>query len=195
MTDDDPINRSGLTPRFWERKPLTKLSPREWEALCDGCGKCCLNKLEDEETGDVALTCVACRLFDDDSCRCSQYPIRHQFVPECISLRPHDIDKHMYWLPQTCAYRLLREDYRFDGLAMTDDLGAMKAITDRFGLAEATTRALTAGADMALFSNVTPVAPLLDAAEKALAEGRITAQANDTAVARVLAAKGLCSRG
>nr|WP_226369361.1 glycoside hydrolase family 3 N-terminal domain-containing protein [Pseudonocardia alni] len=93
------------------------------------------------------------------------------------------------------AYRLLREDYRFDGLAMTDDLGAMKAITDRFGLAEATTRALTAGADMALFSNVTPVAPLLDAAEKALAEGRITAQDNDTAVARVLAAKGLCSRG
>jgi beta-N-acetylhexosaminidase len=93
------------------------------------------------------------------------------------------------------AYRLLREDYRFDGLAMTDDLGAMKAITDRFGLAEATTRALTAGADMALFSNVTPVAPLLDAAEKALAEGRIPAQANDTAVARVLAAKGLCSRG
>ncbi|MEU9820731.1 glycoside hydrolase family 3 N-terminal domain-containing protein [Pseudonocardia alni] len=93
------------------------------------------------------------------------------------------------------AYQLLREDYRFDGLAMTDDLGAMKAITDRFGLAEATTRALTAGADMALFSNVTPVAPLLDAAEKALAEGRITAQDNDTAVARVLAAKGLCSRG
>ncbi|WP_374107524.1 glycoside hydrolase family 3 N-terminal domain-containing protein [Pseudonocardia sp. ICBG1034] len=93
------------------------------------------------------------------------------------------------------AYRLLREDYRFDGLAMTDDLGAMKAITDRFGLVEATTRALTAGADMALFSNVTPVAPLLDAAEKALAEGRITAQDNDTAVARVLAAKGLCSRG
>lgn len=93
------------------------------------------------------------------------------------------------------AYRLLREDYRFDGLAMTDDLGAMKAITDRFGLAEATTRALTAGADMALFSNVTPVAPLLDAAEKALADGRITAEANDTAVGRVLAAKGLCSRG
>lgn len=93
------------------------------------------------------------------------------------------------------AYRLLREDYRFDGLAMTDDLGAMKAITDRFGLAEATTRALTAGADMALFSNVTPVAPLLDAAEKALADGRITAQDNDTAVARVLAAKGLCHRG
>ncbi|WP_308252770.1 glycoside hydrolase family 3 N-terminal domain-containing protein [Pseudonocardia sp. ICBG601] len=93
------------------------------------------------------------------------------------------------------AYRLLRENYRFDGLAMTDDLGAMKAITDRFGLAEATTRALTAGADMALFSNVTPVAPLLDAAEKALADGRITAQDNDTAVARVLAAKGLCHRG
>ncbi len=105
----DPIDRDGLAPRFWERKPLQKMNPREWEALCDGCGKCCLNKLEDEDTGEVALTCVACRLLDDESCRCTQYDIRHQFVPECIVMRPDNIDSHAYWLPQTCAYRLLWE--------------------------------------------------------------------------------------
>ncbi|MEU6701520.1 glycoside hydrolase family 3 N-terminal domain-containing protein [Pseudonocardia sp. NPDC046786] len=96
---------------------------------------------------------------------------------------------------EPAAYRLLREQYRFDGVVMTDDLGAMKAITDRFGLAESTTRALAAGADIALFSNVTDVGPLLDAAERGLADGRITAEANDAAVARVLESKGLCSRG
>lgn len=103
----DPINRSGLAPRFWETKPLTALTPTEWEALCDGCGKCCLNKLEDEDSGEVALTRVACRLFDDETCHCTQYDIRHQFVPECITLTPESIAKHAYWLPQTCAYRLL----------------------------------------------------------------------------------------
>ena len=103
----DPIDRSGLAPRFWETKALKDLSEREWEALCDGCGKCCLNKLEDEESGEVALTDVACRLFDDGTCRCAQYPIRHQFVPEYIVLKPSNIDEHAYWMPQTCAYRLL----------------------------------------------------------------------------------------
>ena len=106
---DDPIDRTGLRPRYWETTPLDRMTTAEWEALCDGCGKCCLNKLEDEDTGEVALTNVACRLFDDSTCRCAQYPIRHQFVPECISLKPHEIDRHMYWLPQTCAYRLVRE--------------------------------------------------------------------------------------
>ncbi|WP_171212198.1 YcgN family cysteine cluster protein [Ruegeria sp. HKCCA5426] len=105
----DPIDRNGLATRFWERKPLTKMNQREWEALCDGCGKCCLNKLEDEDTGEVALTCVACRLLDDETCRCTQYDIRHQFVPECIVMKPDNIDSHAYWLPQTCAYRLLWE--------------------------------------------------------------------------------------
>ncbi len=104
---DDPIDRHDLTPRFWEKKPLQKLSRKEWEALCDGCGKCCLNKLEDEETGQVELTCVACRLLDDSTCRCAHYDIRHQFVPECIILTPKNIDQHAYWMPQTCAYRLL----------------------------------------------------------------------------------------
>ena len=105
----DPIDRKGLAPRFWERKPLTDMNPQEWEALCDGCGKCCLNKLEDEDTGHVELTRVACRLFDDSTCRCAQYEIRHQFVPECIVMKPSNIDQHAYWMPKTCAYRLLWE--------------------------------------------------------------------------------------
>ncbi|WP_298839236.1 YcgN family cysteine cluster protein [uncultured Roseobacter sp.] len=103
----DPINRAGLGHRFWERKPLSAMNDQEWEALCDGCGKCCLNKLEDEDSGDVALTRVACRLLDDESCRCAQYDIRHQFVPDCIVLKPGNLDTHAYWMPQTCAYRLL----------------------------------------------------------------------------------------
>ncbi|KIC18959.1 YcgN family cysteine cluster protein [Leisingera sp. ANG-Vp] len=103
----DVIDRSGLGKRFWEKKPLAELNEKEWEALCDGCGKCCLNKLEDEETGEVALTRVACRLLDDATCRCAQYPIRHQFIPECIVLKPENLDTHAYWMPETCAYRLL----------------------------------------------------------------------------------------
>ena len=104
---DDPIKRDGLAARFWEEKSINALSDAEWEALCDGCGKCCLNKIEDEDTGRVYLTRVACRLFDDSTCRCGQYEIRHQFVPECIVLRPDNIDQHAYWMPRTCAYRLL----------------------------------------------------------------------------------------
>lgn len=109
MSSQDVIARHGLAKRFWEKKPLAKLTKIEWEALCDGCGKCCLNKLEDEDTGEVALTCVACRLLDDETGLCSQYDIRHQFVPECIVMTPDNIDDHAYWLPQTCAYRLLWE--------------------------------------------------------------------------------------
>ena len=105
----DPINRNGLSARFWERKPLKKMNQKEWEALCDGCGKCCLNKLEDEDTEQIALTNVACRLLNDATCRCSQYEIRHQFVPDCIVLKPDNLDSHAYWMPQTCAYRLLWE--------------------------------------------------------------------------------------
>ncbi|MGH1356485.1 MAG: YcgN family cysteine cluster protein [Thalassovita sp.] len=96
-----------LRPRFWEKFPMKDLTRDEWEALCDGCGKCCLNKLEDADTGEVVLTRVACRLLDDDTCQCSQYEIRHQFVPECIVLKPGNIDKNLYWMPETCAYKLL----------------------------------------------------------------------------------------
>ena len=105
----DPIPRKGLAPRFWEKKPLAEMSQTEWEALCDGCGKCCLNKLEDEDSGEVALTRVACRLLDDSTCRCTHYENRHAFVPDCIVLRPDNLDTHAYWMPQTCAYRLLWE--------------------------------------------------------------------------------------
>ncbi|WP_299043390.1 YcgN family cysteine cluster protein [uncultured Tateyamaria sp.] len=105
----DPIDRAGLPPRFWENKPIHQLTRKEWEALCDGCGKCCLNKLEDEDSGEVALTRVACRLLDDDTCRCAHYDTRHQFVPDCIVLKPSNIEEHLYWIPQTCAYRLVYE--------------------------------------------------------------------------------------
>ncbi len=104
-----PIAPKGLAKRFWERKPLDKMSQAEWEALCDGCGKCCLNKLEDEDSGEVALTRIACRLLDDTTCRCAHYENRHQFVPDCIVLKPSNLDTHAYWMPQTCAYRLLWE--------------------------------------------------------------------------------------
>lgn len=103
-----------MRDRFWERLPLAQLTRQEWEALCDGCGKCCLNKLEDV-TGEVALTRVACRLLDDDTCRCLRYDTRHDFVPECIVLTHDTIPEHMYWLPASCAYRL-----RFENRALPD---------------------------------------------------------------------------
>jgi hypothetical protein len=96
-------------PRFWEL-PLRELTRPEWEALCDGCGKCCLNKLEDEDTGEVELTRVACRLLDGSTCQCSKYATRHDYVPECIVLTPASIVKNLYWLPRTCAYRLRHEN-------------------------------------------------------------------------------------
>lgn len=106
---DDPIDRTGLRDRFWERVPLGKMSAREWEALCDGCGRCCLNKIEDEETGEVALTRVACRLLDNETCRCGNYEIRKTLVPECIVLDLETLPEIAYWLPRTCAYKLLWE--------------------------------------------------------------------------------------
>ena len=95
-----------LRERFWETQALGDLNPTEWEALCDGCGRCCLNKLEDEDTGEVALTRVACRLLDSETCRCGQYDIRRKLVPECIFLTQKTIADVAYWLPETCAYKL-----------------------------------------------------------------------------------------
>jgi uncharacterized cysteine cluster protein YcgN (CxxCxxCC family) len=106
---DDPIPRTGLRPRFWERTKLKDMTPREWEALCDGCGKCCLNKLEDADTGEVFLTRLACRLLDGQTCRCSNYDERKRLVPECVVLTPRNLARHAYWMPATCAYRLLYE--------------------------------------------------------------------------------------
>ena len=97
-----------MRPRFWEL-PLRDLDPQEWEALCDGCGKCCLNKLEFEDTEELAFTRVACRLLDGETCRCTRYETRHRYVPECVSLTPEKIAGISYWLPATCAYRLRHE--------------------------------------------------------------------------------------
>jgi len=98
-----------LRPRFWETIPLRQMTPEEWEAVCDGCGKCCLNKLEDADTGEVFFTNIACRLFDDSTCRCGNYAIRKSLVPECVVLTPATLDNISYWMPKSCAYRRLNE--------------------------------------------------------------------------------------
>ncbi len=98
----------GTVQPFWKTKTLAEMTPEEWESLCDGCGRCCLIKLEDEDTGDIAVTRLACKLLDLGTCRCSKYEIRHAYVPDCVVLTPKDIEE-MRWLPETCAYRLIHE--------------------------------------------------------------------------------------
>jgi uncharacterized protein len=97
-----------MTQPFWTAKTLEQLSPQEWEALCDGCGKCCLAKLEDEDNGDIYWTSVGCRLFDAGACRCRDYGNRLEKVPDCVRLTPDNV-RTIAWLPQTCAYRLVAE--------------------------------------------------------------------------------------
>ena len=94
---------------FWRSTPLARMSREQWESLCDGCGKCCLHKLEDEDTGDVYFTSVACRLLDDSRCRCTRYAERRRLVPDCLVLTPHDLP--LAALPGSCAYRLLAEGH------------------------------------------------------------------------------------
>lgn len=96
-----------MSEQFWKTRPLAELSDEEWESLCDGCGKCCLHKLEDEDTGEIFFTRVACRLLDIRRCRCRDYAARTERVPTCLNLRDH-MDKP-HWLPETCAYRLRAE--------------------------------------------------------------------------------------
>lgn len=100
-----------LRDRFWEL-PLAALDRAEWEALCDGCGQCCLHKLEDEDSGEIAHTNVACKLLDTRTARCRDYRNRRAFVPDCLRLTLRIVDK-VAWLPRTCAYRL-----RADGLPL-----------------------------------------------------------------------------
>ena len=93
---------------FWRAKTLAQMNAREWESLCDGCGRCCLVKLEDEDTGEVEYTDVGCRLLDAGSCRCRDYRRRQRKVPDCVRLTPEAVAS-LGWLPPTCAYRLLDE--------------------------------------------------------------------------------------
>ncbi|MBM3512612.1 MAG: YcgN family cysteine cluster protein [Alphaproteobacteria bacterium] len=92
---------------FWRRKSLAEMSQAEWESLCDGCGKCCLHKLRCRDN-TIAITNVACRLLDLDTCRCGDYPRRKRLVHDCVVLTPASVPT-MDWLPQTCAYRLVAE--------------------------------------------------------------------------------------
>jgi len=99
-----PQTQSG----FWKEKELSQLSREEWEALCDGCAKCCLHRLEDEDTQEIHFTNVVCHLLDLETAQCTRYTERSVLVPNCITMKLKDLD-NPYWLPSTCAYRLLAE--------------------------------------------------------------------------------------
>jgi uncharacterized cysteine cluster protein YcgN (CxxCxxCC family) len=96
------------TAPFWETKRLDQMTKEEWESLCDRCGRCCLIRFEDEDTGEVIPTRVSCRLFDPQTCACSNYARRKRYVPDCIKLTPNNVE-HLTWMPPSCAYRRLHE--------------------------------------------------------------------------------------
>jgi uncharacterized cysteine cluster protein YcgN (CxxCxxCC family) len=100
-------NGTGDAP-FWRRKPLDDMTDREWESLCDGCARCCLNKLEEEGTDRTFYTNVGCRLLDGKTCQCRDYPHRLDQVDDCVRLTPESL-KEITWLPPSCAYVLLAE--------------------------------------------------------------------------------------
>lgn len=93
---------------FWRQKHLTEMTAAEWESLCDGCARCCMIKLEDEDTGEIHYTSLVCDLLDLNACRCSHYPQRHELVPDCIEFDA-DLAATLRWLPVSCAYRRLAE--------------------------------------------------------------------------------------
>jgi uncharacterized cysteine cluster protein YcgN (CxxCxxCC family) len=106
--DAEKLMKNTESLPFWKEKTLAQMSSSEWESLCDGCGKCCLHKIEDEDTGEIAFTNVACRLLDAKTCRCSNYSKRIHFVKDCQVLNPKKIHR-LQWLPSTCAYKLLAD--------------------------------------------------------------------------------------
>ena len=102
------FNGKGVTMKFWETKSLSEMTTEEWESLCDRCGKCCLHKLEDEDSGEIFFTRVVCDLIDLKTCTCTRYSERTRLVPECLDLKQHEFAEFT-WLPSTCAYRLLTD--------------------------------------------------------------------------------------
>jgi uncharacterized protein len=97
-----------MTELFWKTKTLAEMNKAEWESLCDGCGRCCLNKLEDEDTGEFLYTRAACKLLDIGTCQCTDYVNRAKIVPDCVTLTAKNVTE-LGWLPETCAYRRLDE--------------------------------------------------------------------------------------
>lgn len=97
-----------MSERFWETKSLTEMSREEWESLCDGCARCCLIKLEDEDSGELFYTSVACRYLDRQQCSCNVYSERTTLVPDCVELDQENVFE-LNWMPNSCAYRLLAE--------------------------------------------------------------------------------------
>jgi uncharacterized cysteine cluster protein YcgN (CxxCxxCC family) len=97
-----------MTDPFWKTKKLEELTKPEWESLCDGCGLCCLVRLEDEDTGETVQSNIACRYLDQATCRCTDYENRKTNVPDCWKITPENIHQ-IYWMPDSCAYRLVYE--------------------------------------------------------------------------------------
>jgi uncharacterized cysteine cluster protein YcgN (CxxCxxCC family) len=95
-------------PPFWKTTPLDQMTGAQWESLCDGCGRCCLHKLRDEDTEELSFTDVSCRLLDTHTCRCRKYDTRRDWVPDCVSLTPDSL-KDIDWLPPSCGYRVVAE--------------------------------------------------------------------------------------
>jgi len=92
---------------FWKRLALSELSKEQWESLCDGCGKCCLHKLQDEETDELLFTSISCEFLNTGTCRCGVYQDRNTYVPDCLNLDASMLEDVSSWLPETCAYRIL----------------------------------------------------------------------------------------
>ncbi len=114
MTDQSDVKSGSsdenteIAKPWWKQKSLAEMSRPEWESICDHCGKCCLNKLEDESDGTVYYTDIACDLLDAESCQCGDYANRETLVPDCVRLTMDNLDD-LYWMPPSCAYRLLHE--------------------------------------------------------------------------------------
>lgn len=103
-----PLRDASDARPFWEEKSLEQMTPAEWESLCDGCGRCCLVKLEDFDTGAILATDIGCALLDAGTCRCTDYPNRSATIPDCVTLTPEAV-RNLRWLPPTCAYRLVSD--------------------------------------------------------------------------------------